>query len=172
MHPAYFYTLKFHKCMKIHNLIITQELVNTIVTEVTWFISSGSAVKTVFFVGMYRAGDLIGWRGKKVEETLALRRWRRRRRWLSSRRPMEHGASRRYHGHRGAGRSSPSGVHATRDARLWSSSWLCGFREGFSRLPRGETVVLALTCARISLDTRTKRTTPVFLSSEAQDFWF
>ncbi|KAK1120658.1 hypothetical protein K0M31_012264, partial [Melipona bicolor] len=31
---------------------------------------------------------------------------------------MEHDASRRYHGHRGAGRSSPSGVHATRDARL------------------------------------------------------
>lgn len=31
---------------------------------------------------------------------------------------MEQGASRRYHEHRVAGRSSPSGVHATRDARV------------------------------------------------------
>lgn len=42
---------------------------------------------------------------------------------------MEHGASRRYHGHRGAGRSSPSGVHAARDARL-------GPRAGYAAVGR------------------------------------
>lgn len=60
------------------------------------------------------------------------------------RRPMEHGASRRYHEHRGAGRSSPSGVHATRDARVSLLELVMRLSRGLFDAPSRRTIVVVL----------------------------
>lgn len=66
------------------------------------------------------------------------------------RRPMEHGASRRYHEHRGAGRSSPSGVHATRDARVSLLELVMRLSRGLFDAPSRRTIIepFSKLCAR------------------------
>lgn len=122
---------------------------------------------------MYRAGDLI--EGEEEEEEGEEKRKRRKKKGGKRkkgrekkkskrrlrcggdgggdggfRRPMEHGASRRYHEHRGAGRSSPSGVHATRDARVSLLELVMRLSRGLFDAPSRRTIIepFSKLCAR------------------------
>lgn len=120
---------------------------------------------------VYRAGDLIegeerrrgrrkGKRRKKRKKKKGgkKKKWKRRLRCGGDgggdggfRRPMEHGASRRYHEHRGAGRSSPSGVHATRDARVSLLELVMRLSRGLFDAPSRRTIEsFSKLCARFS----------------------